>query len=748
VKNEVQLFANEKSPLYWANLAAQEKIVVNQGGTSSGKCLGKDTPVLMYDLSVKKVQDVVVGDKLMGPDGTPRTVLSTVRGFGSLYEVRQGKGMSYVVNDSHILCLKHSGKDIYKTIKQKKVYKGRRYFPGIHLITASEYFSLPKRVARQFNGFKTGVELPKRPVIIDPYYLGLWLGDGLCECAAITNIDTEVRDYLRGVAELNGCRYFIDPHDRNTIRISSNKSNPIVKGLRHYGLIKNKHIPYDYLHNDRHTRLQLLAGLIDSDGTLSRGQYVISGTNEALMRQAALLSRSLGFYTTLRAKNIKMKRKDGSVYRCMAWEVNITCNDYSEIPTKITRKKREFVNKTRDCLQTRIKLTPKGEGEYFGFELDGDKMFLLEDFTVTHNTEAIIRVLFTIAIIRKNYVITVISNTVTKLKEDALRIAKNVAQIPEVKLFIKDYNSTDRVYTFFNNSIIEFKSFENEEQAKGGKRHILYINEATRIPYMIFYQADLRTKVRTFIDYNPTQSFWIHDKVINCPVVDGKKEFDSVKVIRSWHIHNPYLTDAEHDRIERIADPELKKVYARGLTGRLRGTIYTNWAEVEEFPWTDGVIWYVDWGFSEKESADPTAAGRIAFEPPDCEYDYVIDELCYARGLPPSELAKLIWQAGYKSGQQCYCDHSPEGIRELRLNGIAAQPFAKGPGSILAGVLFMRSKRVAYTRRSDNIRMELRKYSFLEIDGIVTNTPIDEYNHHMDGARGACHTHALRTGRV
>jgi phage terminase large subunit len=354
-------------------------------------------------------------------------------------------------------------------------------------------------------------------------------------------------------------------------------------------------------------------------------------------------------------------------------------------------------------------------------------------------------VLFTIAIIRKGYVITVTTNTVPKLKEDALRIAKNIAKIPEIKLFIKDYNSTDRTYTFNNDSIIEFKSFEDEEEAKGGKRHILYINEATRIPYSIFYQADLRTKVRTFMDYNPTSSFWVHDKVINCPTGPKGKEFDSVKVIRSWHEHNPYLTDAEHARIERIGDKDLFKVYARGLTGKLRGTIY-NWDEVEAFPWTDGVIWYVDWGFSEKETADPTASGRIAYKPPDSEYDYIIDELCYARGLAPEVLAEMILKAGYKTGQPCYCDHSSEGIRTLRLKGIAAFPFTKGPGSIIAGVLFMRNKKIAYTSRSDNIRTEVRKYKFLEIEGIVTNTPIDEFNHHMDGTRGACHTHHLVTG--
>jgi phage terminase large subunit len=375
-----------------------------------------------------------------------------------------------------------------------------------------------------------------------------------------------------------------------------------------------------------------------------------------------------------------------------------------------------------------------------------DKIIVNQGGTSSGKTEAIMRVLFTIAIIRRGYVITVTTNTVPKLKEDALRIAKNIAKIPEIKIFIKDYNSTDRTYTFTNDSIIEFKSFEDEEEAKGGKRHILYINEATRIPYAIFYQADLRTKVRTFMDYNPTSTFWVHDKVINCPTGPKGKEFDSVKVIRSWHEHNPYLTQAEHDRIERIGDKDLFKVYARGLTGKLRGTIYS-WDEVEAFHWTDGVIWYVDWGYSEKESADPTASGRIAYKPQDSIYDYVIDELCYARGLSPEVLADRILAAGYKTGQPCYCDHSPEGIRTLRLKGIAAFPFTKGPGSIIAGVLFMRNKKIAYTSRSENIRTEVRKYKFLEIEGIVTNTPIDEFNHHMDGTRGACHTHHLVTGR-
>lgn len=79
--------------------------------TSTGKCLGKDTPVLMADGSVKMVQDVVEGDYLMGDDGSPRKVLSTVKGYDRLYKVRQVKGMDYIVNSAHILSLR-AGKNI------------------------------------------------------------------------------------------------------------------------------------------------------------------------------------------------------------------------------------------------------------------------------------------------------------------------------------------------------------------------------------------------------------------------------------------------------------------------------------------------------------------------------------------------------------------------------------------------------------------------------------------------------------
>ena len=70
-----------------------------------GKCLAKDTPVLMYDGVICNVQDLKLGDVIMGDDSGPRTILSLARGREMMYRVTTGDGESYVVNESHILSL-------------------------------------------------------------------------------------------------------------------------------------------------------------------------------------------------------------------------------------------------------------------------------------------------------------------------------------------------------------------------------------------------------------------------------------------------------------------------------------------------------------------------------------------------------------------------------------------------------------------------------------------------------------------
>ena len=122
-------------------------------------------------------------------------------------------------------------------------------------------------------------------------------------------------------------------------------------------------------------------------------------------------------------------------------------------------------------------------------------------------TVNILAVLATRAASEKNKVITVVAASLPHLKRGALRDFENYIY-PYFKRLISNHNKTDNTFVFKTGSIIEFKSFETEFDARGAKRDYLYLNEANSIDYMIFYQLDSRTTTQSIIDYNPTAPFW------------------------------------------------------------------------------------------------------------------------------------------------------------------------------------------------------------------------------------------------
>ena len=152
---------------------------------------------------------------------------------------------------------------------------------------------------------------------------------------------------------------------------------------------------------------------------------------------------------------------------------------------------------------------------------DCHNYFLDVGFDVlVHNsgkTYAILQVLFSKAI-ADTCTITVVGQDIPNLKVGALRDAIDIHNADEaIKQQVTFYNRSDRVFTFKNGSIIEFNSYDNEQDAKSGKRDYLFVNEANGIPYNIFEQLSLRTRKQVYLDYNPDTSFWVHDKIIPMP---------------------------------------------------------------------------------------------------------------------------------------------------------------------------------------------------------------------------------------
>jgi len=196
-------------------------------------------------------------------------------------------------------------------------------------------------------------------------------------------------EQLSDIKDISILRKLLDFRKENTKpRLTDKKDfkNPLRGPLQKYDQINNKHIPLQYLTNNRETRLQLLAGLIDTGGTICNGREIHisrSEKNSHLINEIADLSRSLGFSAHVTRGNFSF---NGIKHKCV--RVGIS-GGIEEIPTILQRKKCNPIykkgRKRADKLKTSIKVEPKGENEYYGFEVDGSGRFLLSDFTVTHN---------------------------------------------------------------------------------------------------------------------------------------------------------------------------------------------------------------------------------------------------------------------------------------------------------------------------------------------------------------------------
>jgi len=375
----------------------RKDMIVLAARPSMGKCFSKGTQILMYSGEVKAVEDIQVGDVLMGDDSTPRHVLSLANGREAMYWVRQNKAMDYRVNESHILSLKRSRTE------------GKHSNGDVLNLPLTDYINSSTKFKNNYKGYKVAVDFMEKPLLISPYFLGLWLGDGSSASPDITTPDKEIVDYLTDYAEQIGldCNKKDYVMKDGTTRcptysiVSKEKKNlktrfTMTGALRDVGVLNNKHIPDQYLINSRENRLQLLAGLIDSDGHYLKDSKMFEITQKifCLAQKIKFLCDSLGYRTKLTAKRASIKKTG---FECTVYRVQFSGN-LDEIPVKIARKKAVAWTSVRTWNQTGIKVEYDKVDDYYGFEIDGNHLFLLEDMTVVHNTAAMMRIVEAVAL--------------------------------------------------------------------------------------------------------------------------------------------------------------------------------------------------------------------------------------------------------------------------------------------------------------------------------------------------------------
>jgi len=357
--------------------------------TGTGKCLARGTKILMYDGTIKNVEDVIVSDKIMGDDGKVRNVLSLANGTEMMYDITPKKGDKYSVNESHILSLKitNIGKDRL-TIGSEKFKAG-----DIVDISVLDYLKTSKTAKHVLKGFRVGVDFGDngKKLPIDARLLGLWLADGTSTLPqfCVNNDDVELISFLKNKAELLDVRFVEKYNSENSkmYRFSSKlkgkaANNNFLNLLRDNNLIDNKHILHVYKTGSRQVRLDILAAILDGDGHYDSNCFDLTLVNKTLIDDVIFIARSLGFscYKKPCKKGIRSLNFVGDYFRiCISGNID-------EIPTLVPRKQARLRLQKKNVLMTGISVEPVGIGEYFGFEIDSNRRFLLGDFTVTHNT--------------------------------------------------------------------------------------------------------------------------------------------------------------------------------------------------------------------------------------------------------------------------------------------------------------------------------------------------------------------------
>jgi phage terminase large subunit len=292
------------------------------------------------------------------------------------------------------------------------------------------------------------------------------------------------------------------------------------------------------------------------------------------------------------------------------------------------------------------------------------------------------------------------------------------------------FNKTDMVYRFASGSTFSFVPADDDSRFHGPRQDYLFLDEAFNIKKKIFDQAEVRTRRRIFITFNPTSVFWAKDLF----------DLNETAVIHSTYKDNPFIEQQVIDALERRAktDVNFHNVYALGQWGSLEGVIFKegiNWSITNEFPGDYSKrILGLDFGFT----IDPTAVCDIRYH----DGQLWIKELLYQKEMLNSQIARYLDYDTVADSAE------PKSIVELNRIGKRVIPSQKGPDSVRAGIELIKQFKLNIYSPSVNLIKELRNYKWAQDkNDELLNKPVDDFNHLVDAMRyGISHLFARRGG--
>jgi hypothetical protein len=340
------------------------------------ECYSPDTKILTADMEFKPIKDIKIGDKVIVEGGKIKTVMKVASGETDMYRVKQKWGKDYVVSRNHRLVL-----DQYKYRRNGKTTREEV------IMTPPEYLNLSKYAKQHTFSVKSkGLHFEDSDDIsIPPYMLGLWLGDGSSNCGKIIvnhKKDPEILAYLGRIAQMVNRDFSLAKSDSDSAVYF--RLNGFRTELGKLNLINNKHVPKQYMMSSIETRLQLLAGLIDSDGFVDKKKkcIVIGMSRPELIDQIRVLAHSCGL-------SCSSMMHSTSNFNTDVYSINIS-GDLSIVPTIVERKMMTDYTPTYTNRRCGMDVEYIGKGEFYGIQVDGEnddeRKLILEDFTISMNS--------------------------------------------------------------------------------------------------------------------------------------------------------------------------------------------------------------------------------------------------------------------------------------------------------------------------------------------------------------------------
>ena len=315
--------------------------------------------------------------------------------------------------------------------------------------------------------------------------------------------------------------------------------------------------------------------------------------------------------------------------------------------------------------------------------------------------------------------VTIVRKTIPSLKRTVMRDFKEIMQ--SMGIFNEnDFNQTDRTYTFFNDSQIQFISTDNAEKLRGVKSNILWIEEASEVDSESYLQLQIRTTGKIILSYNPTCSPWHWLREMQ----DCTRYFSSYK-------DNPYLERSVIRALEDLknTNPKAYQVYTKGEYTTNDKAIF----EFELVEWLPDEAEFVAWGLDFGYAADPNAL--VSLWKMNGNELYILEH-CYEKGMVTSEIIEML-RGAVRDREPIWADSSePRLIEEINRAGFNIRPVTKGKDSINFGIGVLQNYKIKIPKSCQNLINEFYSYEW-EQDrfGKILDRPVDFNNHLLDAAR-------------